>query len=567
MRKIFLIAVVFISSVAISQTTNTDLLNARKGIFLRNYRFDTITNVGNGVNWSNYTKTLPTAKAVHEYVLSAGIGSMAYPPAGIPRSNGTTWLPSINGTAVQFVKGDGSLDGNTYLTSYTETDPLFDTKFAGKTTTNLAEGANLYFTNARARQSLSFTSGVAGYNNSTGVITIPANTSHVSESGNLYFTNARSRSAISLTTTGNSGAATYNNSTGVFNIPNYATSINGYNYSIHGSPFTYNATLTDDYIEKTNGSTINLPTAVGNAGKKYYIKNGTGGTLSISSFGGAVEEGGVIQPIGGDWTTYVSNGTDWKIFGRGTDIVSGSNINITGNGSGTSPYTISATNLGESNTGANLGGGLANYDSKTGNTLRFNSFAASDFDLASNLLSIDATLKNTWNNKENVLTFQHSISRSGNTINLLNDLASPGNNKVYGTDASGVRGWKDEASGGIINSGSYTPTLFNTTNIGASTAYQCNWSRVDSVYTISGEIDIDPTTASTLTVLGISLPPQIITLGGNTSDVSGTASDDLGTVGRLRADTTNVRIEVRFTPIDISNRRFSFICTAVGYAP
>lgn len=46
---------------------------------------------------------------------------------------------------------------------------------------------------------------------------------------------------------------------------------------------------------------------------------------------------------------------------------------------------------GESNTASNLGGGLANYDSKSGVDLRFNTFAAADFDLASNLLTIDDT--------------------------------------------------------------------------------------------------------------------------------------------------------------------------------
>lgn len=47
------------------------------------------------------------------------------------------------------------------------------------------------------------------------------NTTVVPEGANLYFTQSRARTSISLTTTGNSGSSTYNNSTGVFNIPNY----------------------------------------------------------------------------------------------------------------------------------------------------------------------------------------------------------------------------------------------------------------------------------------------------------------------------------------------------------
>ncbi len=46
---------------------------------------------------------------------------------------------------------------------------------------------------------------------------------------------------------------------------------------------------------------------------------------------------------------------------------------------------------GETNTGSNLGGGLDNYSTKVGVDLRFNSFAAADFDLGSNLITIDAT--------------------------------------------------------------------------------------------------------------------------------------------------------------------------------
>jgi hypothetical protein len=44
---------------------------------------------------------------------------------------------------------------------------------------------------------------------------------------------------------------------------------------------------------------------------------------------------------------------------------------------------------GEANTASNLGGGLANWDSKSGVDLRFNSFNSAHFDLGSNLISVD----------------------------------------------------------------------------------------------------------------------------------------------------------------------------------
>lgn len=62
------------------------------------------------------------------------------------KANIRTQIPTNNN---QLTNGSG------YLTSYTETDPLFDTKFAGKTTTGLAEGTNLYYTIARFNSAFS----------------------------------------------------------------------------------------------------------------------------------------------------------------------------------------------------------------------------------------------------------------------------------------------------------------------------------------------------------------------------------------------------------------------------
>ena len=79
------------------------------------------------------------------------------------------------------------------------TDARFDTRLATKTTANLTEGSNLYFTNARADARIA-----------------AASTSDLSEGSNLYFTNARARASISLST---AGTQAYNNSTGVLTVP------------------------------------------------------------------------------------------------------------------------------------------------------------------------------------------------------------------------------------------------------------------------------------------------------------------------------------------------------------
>ena len=64
---------------------------------------------------------------------------------------------------------------------------------SNNTTSDLAEGTNLYFTNTRARGALSLGSaGSQAYNNSTGVLTIPGTSDHITEgSSNLFYTDAR----------------------------------------------------------------------------------------------------------------------------------------------------------------------------------------------------------------------------------------------------------------------------------------------------------------------------------------------------------------------------------------
>lgn len=96
-----------------------------------------------------------------------------------------------------------NIDGLDTFVNSNEMDPLFNAKFTTKTTSDLSEGSNLYYTNARFDTRFSSKS-----------------TSDLTEGSNLYYTDTRARNSISLTTTGQNGVATY--STGVFNIPNYS---------------------------------------------------------------------------------------------------------------------------------------------------------------------------------------------------------------------------------------------------------------------------------------------------------------------------------------------------------
>lgn len=142
------------------------------------------------------------------------------------------------------------------------TTTRFNSDFSNKATTDLAEGTNLYFTNARARSSITVT-GDLSYNNQTGVLSyttptvsnsvnsvnsqtgvVVLDTSHIAENTNLYYTDTRARQSISV-----SGDLSYDNSTGVisFTETTHTSDVN----SVNG--LTGVVTLnTDNISEGTN---------------------------------------------------------------------------------------------------------------------------------------------------------------------------------------------------------------------------------------------------------------------------------------------------------------------------
>lgn len=129
------------------------------------------------------------------------------------------------------------------------------------------------------------------------------------------------------------------------------------------------------------------------------------------------------------------------------------------------------------------------------------------------------------------------------------------------TPAAGTFTTLANAQGAII-SGTYTPTLFNTTNVAASTAYVCQYSRVGDVVTVSGRVDIDTTAAPAATALGMSLP---IASNLTASQQVGGAGCSTGTGNRygITGDTTNDRavFEANVGLVDASNDAIFFSFT------
>lgn len=111
----------------------------------------------------------------------------------------------------------------------------------------------------------------------------------------------------------------------------------------------------------------------------------------------------------------------------------------------------------------------------------------------------------------------------------------------------------------LLDTGAYTPTLTNVANLDASTAFECQWSRVGVMVTVSGKVDVDPTLTATATELGISLP--ITTNFAANQQASGVAfSPTIAAQGAaITADTTNDRAQMRWISGDITNQPMHFV--------
>lgn len=159
-------------------------------------------------------------------------------------------------------------------------------------TTDLTEGTNLYYTDERARNAIS-ASGDLSYNSSTGVLSVTTyktsnfntdfsnkTTTDLTEGTNLYFTNARARNAISA-----SGDLSYNPTTGILSVTTYKTVNFNADFSnktttdlTEGTNLYYTDERVDDRVSNlvVAGSNINV----------VYDDNANTLTISANSMGG-----------------------------------------------------------------------------------------------------------------------------------------------------------------------------------------------------------------------------------------------------------------------------------------
>lgn len=109
----------------------------------------------------------------------------------------------------------------------------------------------------------------------------------------------------------------------------------------------------------------------------------------------------------------------------------------------------------------------------------------------------------------------------------------------------------------LIPSGTYTPTLYNVSNIDASSISSCVYQKINDVVYVFGEITVDPTNNNTDTRVDISLPISVdIT---TTYDLAGNgSSDSVAEALRIYGNDGNDRATFRFKASDNASHKFSF---------
>lgn len=148
---------------------------------------------------------------------------------------------------------------------------------------------------------------------------------------------------------------------------------------------------------------------------------------------------------------------------------------------------------------------------------------------------------------------------------LINGLVLTSTGNLYGAALHNNSTSPTGTTNQYIASGTYTPTVTAVANCTATSSGPCNWIRVGNVVTVSGILAVDPTSATTFTSVGISLPIAS-NFATNASECAGVAANAnvQGYSGAISADFANDRAQLDFTTaVDVSNQAWSFSFTYV----
>jgi hypothetical protein len=235
----------FATNLAASDTN--DLAEGSTNLYYTNARARTALSVtaGTGLSYDNTTGVFNLAAIPNASLTNSSI-TINGQAVSLGGSVTLTTTNIAEGTNLYWTEARGNSNFTTNLAASTTTNlaegtnlyytqARFDTAFSNKSTTNLAEGTNLYYTQAR------FNSALAA-----------KTTTDLAEGTNLYYTDARARLALSSSATGLS----YANNSGVFSLTaGYAipTTVKLGEYDI-----AYNRSIVSAAVSGTSTKTLSL---------------------------------------------------------------------------------------------------------------------------------------------------------------------------------------------------------------------------------------------------------------------------------------------------------------------
>jgi len=150
----------------------------------------------------------------------------------------------------------------------------------------------------------------------------------------------------------------------------------------------------------------------------------------------------------------------------------------------------------------------------------------------------------------NVWTAAQSVPDDAYAVGWNGSVEVPTKNAIY-----------DKIEGLNVSSGTFTPTLTNVANLDGSTAYACQYLRVGNTVTVSGKVDVNPTTTSTTTQLGISIPVASTFASAQNCGGAAYAQAIVNEGAAILADTSNNRAQLEYICSDTTNQSFFFSFT------
>jgi hypothetical protein len=235
----------FATNLAASDTD--DLAEGATNLYFTNARARTALSVtaGTGLSYNNTTgvfnlAAIPNASLTNSSITINGQavslgGSVTLTTTNIAEGTNLYWTDARGNSNFATNLAASTTTNLAEGTNLYYTQARFDTAFSNKSTTNLAEGTNLYYTQAR------FNSALAA-----------KTTTDLAEGTNLYYTDARARLALSSSATGLS----YANNSGVFSLTaGYAipTTVKLGEYDI-----AYNRSIVSAAVTGTSTKTLSL---------------------------------------------------------------------------------------------------------------------------------------------------------------------------------------------------------------------------------------------------------------------------------------------------------------------